>query len=82
MECMRLAIIGAGYVGLTTGAALAYLGHKVTCVENDCDKLYELERGRCPIREPGVEEMMELAQEGLRPTTDVRLIQEPVIVSG
>ncbi|MBC7078977.1 MAG: UDP-glucose/GDP-mannose dehydrogenase family protein [Methanothrix sp.] len=55
---MRIAIIGAGYVGLTTGAALAYLGHHVICAENDGRKLAALRRGMCPIREPGVEEIV------------------------
>lgn len=82
MDLMRIAIIGAGYVGLTTGAALAYLGHHVTCVENDSGKLDALERGLCPILEPGVEEVMRDAGERLGFIYDVRSIQEPEIVSG
>ncbi|WP_217417044.1 UDP-glucose dehydrogenase family protein [Methanothrix thermoacetophila] len=71
MDFMRIAIIGAGYVGLTTGAALAYLGHHVTCVENDGRKLASLKGGRCPIREPGVEEIMRDAGERLLFTSDI-----------
>ncbi|MEN3036853.1 MAG: UDP-glucose/GDP-mannose dehydrogenase family protein [Candidatus Methanosuratincola petrocarbonis] len=71
MDFMRIAIIGAGYVGLTTGAALAYLGHHVTCVENDGRKLASLKGGRCPIREPGVEEIMRDAGERLLFTGDI-----------
>ncbi|HOL44536.1 MAG TPA: 2-dehydropantoate 2-reductase N-terminal domain-containing protein [Methanothrix sp.] len=63
---MSIAIIGAGYVGLTTGAALAYLGHHVTCVESDAGKLAALKGGRCPIREPGVEEIVRDAGDRLR----------------
>lgn len=74
MDLMRIAIIGAGYVGLTTGAALAYLGHHLICVENDSGKLDALERGVCPIREPGVEEVMRDAGGGCSsPTTSARL---------
>jgi len=71
MDFMRIAIIGAGYVGLTTGAALAYLGHHVTCVEKDGRKLASLKGGRCPIREPGVEEIMRDAGERLLFTGDI-----------
>lgn len=49
---MRVTMIGAGYVGLTTGAAFAYL--QVSCVEVDRGKLAVLKGGGCPIREPGV----------------------------
>lgn len=55
---MNLAIIGAGYVGLTTGAALAHLGNRVICVEKDRSKLSLLGNGICPILEPGLAEMM------------------------
>lgn len=55
---MNLAIVGAGYVGLTTGAALAYLGNRVICVEKDRSKLSLLGNGICPILEPGLAEMM------------------------
>jgi len=79
---MRIAIIGAGYVGLTTGAALAYLGHHVICVESDAGKLDALRGGRCPIREPGLEEIVRDAGERLGFISDVRLTQEPEIASG
>ena len=36
---MNVAILGTGYVGLTTGACLAYLGHQVTCVDQDAAKI-------------------------------------------
>lgn len=48
---MRVTIIGAGYVGLTTAVGLAWLGHSVTCVEKDAEKLEQLVRGEVPIRE-------------------------------
>ena len=55
---MNVAIIGTGYVGLTTGVALAYLGHQVTAVDNDPRKVALLQAGRSPIYEPGLEAMM------------------------
>lgn len=51
----------AGYVGLTTGVCLAYLGHHVTCVDKDPEKIALLERGKSPIHEQGMEEVMSLA---------------------
>jgi UDPglucose 6-dehydrogenase len=49
---MIVAVIGTGYVGLTTGVALAHLGHQVTCVDTDEVKLEALRGGRIPIFEP------------------------------
>lgn len=54
---MHITIIGAGYVGLVTGVSLARLGrHRVTFVERAPDRLRELDAGRIPIEEPGLEE--------------------------
>lgn len=72
---MNVVIIGAGYVGLTTGVALAYLGHEVTCVEKDPGKLALLSRGKSPIHEHGLEELMRLAGKNLR---FVERAKEPV----
>jgi UDPglucose 6-dehydrogenase len=55
---MRVAIIGAGYVGLTTGVCLAKIGHAVVCVDNNQDKLAQLRRGECPIFEPGLTDLL------------------------
>ncbi|MEH6665335.1 MAG: UDP-glucose/GDP-mannose dehydrogenase family protein [Brevundimonas sp.] len=52
---MRIAVIGAGYVGLVTGACLAELGHTVTCVDVDPDKIARLSRGEATIFEPGLD---------------------------
>lgn len=62
---MNVAVIGTGYVGLTTGVALAFLGHKVTCVDIDPDKLERLRRGQAPIYEPHLEELLALARSNL-----------------
>ena len=58
---MRLAVVGSGYVGLTTGVALAFLGHHVVCVDKDTNKLSLLRDGICPIHEPGLVTMMRCA---------------------
>jgi UDPglucose 6-dehydrogenase len=49
-----VAVIGCGYVGLTTGACLAHLGHDVTCADIDPDRIAMLEAGELPIVEPGL----------------------------
>lgn len=51
-------IVGTGYVGLTTGVALGYLGHRVTCVDKDTAIIDKLERGISTIYEPGLEELL------------------------
>ena len=55
---MRIAIIGAGYVGLTSAAVLAELGHTVWAVRKDADKVEMLKRGEVPFYEPGLAEMV------------------------
>jgi UDPglucose 6-dehydrogenase len=58
---MRVTVIGTGYVGTVTGACLAYLGHRVTCVDTDEAKIAKLRRGESPIYEPHLPELLELA---------------------
>ncbi|MFZ4812851.1 MAG: UDP-glucose 6-dehydrogenase, partial [Ilumatobacteraceae bacterium] len=59
----RLAIIGTGYVGLTTGACFAHLGHDVVCADIDEEKVARLNRGEIPIVEHRLDE---LVQRGLK----------------
>ena len=49
----RVAVIGAGYVGLTTAACLAHLGHEVVCADIDAEKVARLTKGEVPILEDG-----------------------------
>jgi UDPglucose 6-dehydrogenase len=62
MFARRIAVIGTGYVGLTTGACLASLGHRVMCADVDENKVERLRRGEVDIMEPG---LPELVAEGL-----------------
>lgn len=55
---MKIGIIGAGYVGLVTGTCFAHLGHEVLCIDNDPTKVALLKKGKVPIYEPGLQEMI------------------------
>lgn len=68
---MKIAVIGTGYVGLVTGAVLAHLGNNVTCVDKDNAKLAQIQSGKSPIYEPGLEEMLQEAlSKGLLTTSN------------
>ncbi len=55
----NVAVIGAGYVGLTTAACLAHIGHNVTCADIDEDKISQLNDGEIPIHEARLPELIE-----------------------
>ncbi|MPY93264.1 MAG: nucleotide sugar dehydrogenase [Acidimicrobiia bacterium] len=55
----KIAVIGTGYVGLTTGACFAHLGHEVICADIDADKIARLNRGEIPILEAGLDRVVE-----------------------
>jgi UDPglucose 6-dehydrogenase len=55
---IKIAVIGSGYVGLVSGACLAELGHHVTCLDRDPDRIALLDAGGVPIYEPGLAELI------------------------
>ena len=57
MKTHDICVVGAGYVGLVTGACLAEIGHRVVCVDSDPRKLKSLKAGKVPIHEPGLDEV-------------------------
>ncbi len=57
MRKIDICVVGAGYVGLVTGACLAELGHRVVCVDSDPRKLKALRARKVPIYEPGLDEI-------------------------
>ena len=59
----KIAVIGAGHVGLVTAACLAKLGNKVTCVDNDQKKIGGLKKGVMPFFEPGLLELVKKSVE-------------------
>jgi UDPglucose 6-dehydrogenase len=69
---MRVTMIGAGYVGLVSGACFADFGHHVTCIDKDAQKVASLNRGEIPIFEPGLADLVEanVRQERLRFAVD------------
>src|SRR6202795_226424 len=56
---MRVTMIGAGYVGLVSGACFADFGHQVTCIDKNAGKVAALNRGEIPIFEPGLADLVE-----------------------
>ena len=72
---MKIAVAGTGYVGLVAGVCFAEVGHQVTCVDVDADKVKRMEDGICPIYEVDLEELMRknYAEGRLHYTTDYAL---------
>ena len=71
---MKLTVVGAGYVGLVTGACFAEMGNDVLCVDLDETKIAKLKRGELPIHEPGLQEIVarNVAAERLHFGTDLK----------
>ncbi|WP_280304018.1 UDP-glucose dehydrogenase family protein [Nocardia abscessus] len=78
----RVGVVGAGYVGLTSAACLAHLGHHVVCVDNDESKVETLRTGTVPIVEPGLPELVRegLSENRLVFTSDPRALHECEVV--
>jgi UDPglucose 6-dehydrogenase len=80
---MKIAMVGSGYVGLTTGTCFAEVGHHVICVDNDAKKVEQLKQGKIPIYEPGLEELIKknVASGRLRFTNSIAEgVQEALVV--
>lgn len=56
--CMNITVVGTGYVGLVTGVCLAEIGHHVTCIDINKEKVEQMKQGISPIYEPGIENLM------------------------
>ena len=71
---MKIAVVGAGYVGLVTSTCFASLGNSVTCVDIDEKKIAALKKGKMPIYEPGLEELVRqnLKNKNLSFTTNLK----------
>lgn len=69
---MNVTVFGTGYVGLVQAACLAQVGHSVCCVDVDASRVATLNRGHCPLFEPGLDALLDrnLASGQLRFTTD------------
>ncbi len=83
IEEFNVGVVGAGYVGLVTGACLAHLGHRVTCVDRDEERVTGLAEGRIPFYEPGLEEVVEMGarRRRLRFTPDLPgVVQEADVI--
>lgn len=68
---MNVCVIGTGYVGLTTGLCLAYVGHDVICVDVDSSKVDCLCKGTPTIHEPGLQDLLLAVRERVRFTTSI-----------
>lgn len=69
---MFVTVVGVGYVGITTGVSLAYLGHDVVGVDKDLSKLELLKQGKSPIHEVGLEKVLQDAKSRISFTSDVK----------
>lgn len=80
---MKIVVIGTGYVGLVTGTCLADIGHQITCVDIDKNKIENLKKGIIPIYEPGLSEIVKknFDQGNLEFTTDTdKAVKESEVV--
>ena len=70
---MNITVMGTGYVGLVTGATLSDAGHQVTCLDIIESKVNELNQGKSPIFEPGLEELIQagVKNKSLSGSTDI-----------
>ena len=72
---LKIVVIGCGYVGLVTGTCLASLGRTVVCVDTDVQKVEGILKGRLPIYEPGLDDLVKAGKESGRLSFDTKLDQ-------
>ena len=70
-SAVKVAVIGTGYVGLVSAAGLAEMGHEVTCVDIDPERVAMVERGAAPIHEPGLDDLLTANRDRIGATTDL-----------
>ena len=75
MEHFDVGVVGTGYVGLATGASLAYVGHRVTCLDNNQERVASLREGKVPFYEPGLKELISKSAGRLRFVSSERLTE-------
>src|ERR671913_2274758 len=75
MEHFDVGVVGTGYVGLATGASLAYVGHRVTCLDNNQERVASLREGKVPFYEPGLQELIAKSAGRLRFASSERLTE-------
>jgi UDPglucose 6-dehydrogenase len=75
---MHVTMIGAGYVGLVSGACFADFGHQVVCIDKDAGKVAALNRGEIPIFEPGLDDLVvaNMRQGRLEFSTDTARVKD------
>ncbi|RFU64428.1 UDP-glucose/GDP-mannose dehydrogenase family protein [Peribacillus saganii] len=79
---MKIAVLGTGYVGLSTGVCLSEIGHNVTCIDINKEKIKHLRQGILPIYEPGLEALLasNITAGRLRFTTDRKELKDKEII--
>jgi UDPglucose 6-dehydrogenase len=81
LEKFDVGVVGAGYVGLVTGACLAHIGNRVTLMDVDAEKVESLRRGESPIYEPGLEDLVAKSGDRLRFTTELeQVVREAAVL--
>ncbi|GEM47588.1 UDP-glucose dehydrogenase family protein [Deinococcus cellulosilyticus] len=77
---MTVAVVGTGYVGLTTGVALAYLGHHIIAIDKDPRKIELLSKYQSPIHEKGLQELLTTARSKITVTPDYEPAAEADVI--